>query len=78
MRHNTSSHQLTKVSYKSHISQYLVCTLTDALVSIYQNTHISQARDMGGNYRLIILVSAKNLWLFHGFLFSRTADIMDV
>ena len=25
-----------------------------------------------------LLVSAKNLWLFHGSLFSQTADIMDV
>ena len=30
------------------------------------------------SFYLDLLVSAKNLWLFHGSLFSRTADIMDV
>ena len=35
------------------------------------------AKVVGYEGEIKLLVSAKNLWLFQGLLFSRTADILD-
>ena len=45
----------------------------ESLQSVIANLYAVSSKD-----GFDILVSAKNLWLFHGSLFSRTADIMDV
>ena len=45
----------------------------ESLQSVIANLYAVSSKD-----GFDILVSAKNLWLFHGSLFPRTADIMDV